>query len=67
MDALLRASSLLNSGQSERPIYSMGMSPLLLPFQLLLLMFAGWVNRHQLDVIEYPVRNGPLSAPQPLL
>jgi hypothetical protein len=52
MDALLRASSLLNSGQSERPIYSMGMSPLLLPFQLLLLMFAGWVNRHQLDVIE---------------
>jgi hypothetical protein len=31
----------------------MGMSPLLLPFQLILLMFAGWVNRHQLDVIEY--------------
>jgi hypothetical protein len=29
------------------------MSPLLLPFQLVLLMFAGWVNRHQLDVIEY--------------
>jgi putative transposase len=29
------------------------MSPLLLPFQMLLLMFAGWVNRHQLDVIEY--------------
>lgn len=26
---------------------------LLLPFQLVLLMFAGWVNRHQLDVIEY--------------
>jgi putative transposase len=24
-----------------------------IPFQLLLLMFAGWVNRHQLDVIEY--------------
>jgi transposase InsO family protein len=23
------------------------------PLQLLLLMFAGWVNRHQLDVIEY--------------
>ena len=37
----------------ERPIYSAAMSPLLLPFQLLLLMFAGWVNRHQLDVIEY--------------
>jgi putative transposase len=29
------------------------MLPLLLPFQLVLLMFAGWVNRHQLDVIEY--------------
>lgn len=29
------------------------MSPLLLPFQLALLMFSDWVNRHQLDVIEY--------------
>ena len=29
------------------------MSPLLLPFQFVLLMFSGWVNRHQLDVIEY--------------
>jgi hypothetical protein len=29
------------------------MSPLLLRFQLALLMFSGWVNRHQLDVIEY--------------
>ena len=29
------------------------MSPLLLPFQLALLMFSGWVNGHQLDVIEY--------------
>ena len=29
------------------------MSPLVLPLQLLLLMFAGWVNRHQWDVIEY--------------
>ena len=29
------------------------MLPLLLPFQLVLLMFAGWVNRHQLDVIKY--------------
>jgi len=29
------------------------MSPLLLPLQMLLLTFAGWVNRHQLDVIEY--------------
>jgi len=37
----------------ERPIYSTEMSPLDLPLQLLLLMFAGWVNRHQADVIEY--------------
>ena len=29
------------------------MSRLLSPFQLVLLMFSGWVNRHQLDVIEY--------------
>ena len=29
------------------------MSLLVLPFQLVRLMFAGWVNRHQLDVIEY--------------
>ena len=29
------------------------MSPLPQPFHLLLMMFAGWVNRHQLDVIEY--------------
>jgi putative transposase len=38
---------------SEGPIYSAAMPPLLLPLQMLLLMFAGWVNRHQLDVIEY--------------
>jgi hypothetical protein len=38
---------------SEGPIYSAAMSPLLRPIQMLLLMFAGWVNRHQLDVIEY--------------
>ena len=38
---------------SEGPIYSAAMSPLLQPVQMLLLMFAGWVNRHQLDVIEY--------------
>ena len=37
----------------EGQIYSTAMSPLLLPLQMLLLMFAGWVNRHQLDVIEY--------------
>jgi hypothetical protein len=29
------------------------MSPLLLPLHLLLMMFAGWLNRHQLEVIEY--------------
>jgi putative transposase len=29
------------------------MSALLQPLNLLLVMFAGWVNRHQLDVIEY--------------
>src|SRR3982074_1724479 len=28
------------------------MSPLLLPFQFVLLMFSGWVNRHQRDVID---------------
>jgi integrase-like protein len=37
----------------EGPIYSAAMSPLLQPLQMLLLMFAGWLNRHQLDVIEY--------------
>jgi len=25
-----------------------------LPLQFLMLIFAGWVNRHQQDVIEYP-------------
>jgi hypothetical protein len=25
-----------------------------LPVQFLMLIFAGWVNRHQQDVIEYP-------------
>jgi len=29
------------------------MSSLLQPLDLLLMMFAGWVNRHQLDVIDY--------------
>jgi putative transposase len=29
------------------------MPPLLTPLQMLLSVFAGWVNRHQLDVIEY--------------
>ena len=35
------------------PIYSAAMSSLLQPLHLLLMMFAGWVNRHQLDVIDY--------------
>jgi putative transposase len=29
------------------------MSSVLQPLQLLLMIFAGWVNRHQLDVIDY--------------
>jgi hypothetical protein len=29
------------------------MFPPFQPLQLLLVIFAGWVNRHQLDVIEY--------------
>jgi hypothetical protein len=29
------------------------MSPPFPPLQLLLVIFAGWVNHHQLDVIEY--------------
>ena len=31
----------------------MGMSTSFAPFQFLVLMCAGWVNRRQLDVIEY--------------
>ena len=39
----------------SRPPAAMGNSDdlHLLPLHLLLVMFAGWVNRHQLDVIEY--------------
>ena len=33
--------------------YNHAMSPSFAPLKLLLMMFAGWVNRHQLDVIEY--------------
>jgi len=29
------------------------MSALFQPLHLLLIIFAGWINRHQLDVIEY--------------
>ena len=31
----------------------MATSPFVLPFQLVLPIFSGWVNRRQLDVIEY--------------
>jgi hypothetical protein len=37
----------------EGPIYAAAVSPLFRPVQMLLPIFAGWVNRHQLDVIEY--------------
>jgi hypothetical protein len=37
----------------DEPIYSAAMSSLLQPLHLLLMLFAGWVNRHQLDVIDY--------------
>jgi hypothetical protein len=36
----------------SRP-YNHSMSPSFAPLKLLFMMFAGWVNRHQLDVIEY--------------
>src|SRR6267154_5908051 len=36
-----------------QPVYCAAMSPPFQPLQLLLSVFAGWVNRHQLDVIEY--------------
>jgi hypothetical protein len=39
--------------RAAEPIYSAAMSSLLQPLHLLLMMFAGWVNRHQLDVIDY--------------
>jgi hypothetical protein len=38
---------------TDEPIYSAAMSSLLQPLHLLLMLFAGWVNRHQLDVIDY--------------
>ena len=33
--------------------YCAGMFPPFQPLELLLVIFAGWVNRRQLDVIEY--------------
>jgi hypothetical protein len=38
---------------SEGPIYSAATSPLLQLLQMLLLLFAGWLNARQLDVIEH--------------
>src|SRR6266403_3054502 len=37
----------------DQPIYCAAMFPPFHPLQLLLVIFAGWVNRHQSDVIEY--------------
>src|SRR5271168_5265351 len=34
-------------------VYCAAMFPPFQPLQLLLVIFAGWVNRHQLDVIDY--------------
>jgi hypothetical protein len=36
-----------------QPVYCAAMFPAFPPLQLLLVVFAGWVNRRQLDVIEY--------------
>jgi hypothetical protein len=36
-----------------QPVYCAAMTLRFQPLQLLLVIFAGWVNRHQLDVIEY--------------
>jgi putative transposase len=36
-----------------QPLYCAAMFPPFQPLQLLLVIFAGWVNRRQLDVIEY--------------
>ena len=36
-----------------QPEYCAAMFQLFQPLQLLLAIFAGWINRHQLDVIEY--------------
>src|SRR5450631_1487804 len=37
----------------DRSVYCAVMSQPFQPLQLLLVIFAGWVNRHHLDVIEY--------------
>src|SRR5882762_10229898 len=52
--AIWRVATRLNGAGCLRGRYTRrAMSPLRLPFHLILLTFAGWVNRHQLDVIEY--------------
>lgn len=38
---------------ADRLISWVPVSAIYLPLHLLLRLFAGWVNRHQLDVIEY--------------
>ena len=35
----------------------------LLPLQFLMLVFAGWVNRHQQEMIEYLQEEVALGAP----
>ena len=50
---LTRSEAARRGSAAEGPIYSAAMAPLPQPLQMLLLVFAGWVNRHQLDVIEY--------------
>src|ERR1700694_2002149 len=37
----------------SQPVYCAAMFPPFQPLQLLLVIFAGWVNRRQWDVIEY--------------
>ena len=43
----------LNGATRSRERHTYREMSLLVPFQLALLMFSGWANRHQLDVIEY--------------
>jgi hypothetical protein len=56
MKRLPQASASLRNPEKSAPetvAAALTMSPLLLPFRLVLLVFAGWVNGHQLDVIKY--------------
>ena len=38
---------------AHSPVYSTLMTPFLTPLHPVLMMFAGWLNRHQLDLIDY--------------